>query len=70
VREPPYHSSAARPARRSRSFLDAVKRRNQMIAGLTGVVTPGMIRSNGIAKELQSAAQLPGEIARWVSDVA
>jgi hypothetical protein len=46
------------------SFLDAVIRRNQMIAELTGVVTPGMIRSTRIAVELQSAARLPGEVAR------
>ncbi len=44
----------------SPSFLDAVIRRNQTIAGLAGVVTPGMIRSNGIATELQAA----GEVAR------
>ncbi|HEV3137106.1 MAG TPA: hypothetical protein VGZ26_04365, partial [Pirellulales bacterium] len=54
---------------RSPSFLDAVIRRNQTIAGLSGVVTPGMIQSNGIATELRSAARLPGEVARWASDV-
>jgi hypothetical protein len=38
-----------------------------MIAGLSGVVTPGMIRSNRIARELQSAIRLPGEVARGVA---
>ena len=47
----------------SPSFLDAVVRRNQAIAGLTGVVTPGMTASSRLAVELQSAASLPGEVA-------
>jgi hypothetical protein len=46
------------------SFLDAVIKRNQTIADLTGVVTPGMIRSNRVAAELQSAQRLPGDVAR------
>jgi hypothetical protein len=54
----------------SPSFLDAVIRRNQTIAGLSGVVTPGMIQSNGIAAELRSAARLPGEVARWAAEIA
>ena len=46
------------------SFLGALTKRNQTIADLTGVVTPGMIRSNRIAAALQSAVRLPGDVAR------
>jgi hypothetical protein len=45
-------------------------RRNQTIADLTGVVTPGMIRSNRIAKELQSTPRLPLEVAREIARAA
>lgn len=46
------------------SFLDRVIQRNRTIAELTGVVTPGMIRSTRLAAELESGARLPGEVAR------
>ncbi len=49
---------------RSPSLFDAVIQRNRAVAELTGVVTPGMIRSSRLAAELQSAVQLPGEVAR------
>lgn len=48
----------------SSSFFDAVIRRNQAIAGLTGRQTPGMAQSSRFAADLQSAARLPGEVAR------
>jgi hypothetical protein len=54
-------------AKMSPTFLDALIRRNQTIAGLATVVTPGMIRSNRIATELQSAIRRPGEVARGVA---
>ena len=46
------------------SLLDKIAQRNQTVAELSGVVTPGMIRSTRIATELQSASRLPGEVAR------
>lgn len=49
---------------KSSSFLDKIIQRNRMVSELTGVVTPSMIRSTRIAAELQSAARLPGEVAR------
>ena len=48
---------------RSSSLLDKIIQRNRTVTDLTGVVTPGMIRSTRIAAELQSAARLPGEVA-------
>lgn len=38
--------------------------RNRALAGLTGGPTPGTIRSSRLATDLQSAARLPGEVAR------
>lgn len=49
---------------RSSSFLNKIIQRNQTVTELTGVVTPSLIRSTRIATELQSAARLPGEVAR------
>lgn len=46
------------------SLLDRIRQRNSEIADLTGVVTPGMIRSNRVAANIESAAKLPGEVAR------
>ena len=46
----------------SPTFLDAVIRRNQAIADLTGVVTPGMLRSTRLATEIQSAARLAADV--------
>jgi DNA-directed RNA polymerase subunit F len=50
-------------AARSSSFFDAVIRRNQAVADLTGGTTPGMARSSRLAADLESAARLPGEVA-------
>jgi hypothetical protein len=49
---------------KSSSVLDKIIQRNQTFTKLTGVATPSMIRSTKIAAELQSAAKLPGEVAR------
>jgi hypothetical protein len=57
-------SGSASGKSKSPSFLDGVIRRNQKISDLSGVVTPGMIRSTRIASELQSTAKLPSEVAR------
>jgi hypothetical protein len=51
-------------AGRSSSFFDAVIQRNRTLARLTGGPTPGMMRSSRLANDLQSAARLPGEVAR------
>lgn len=48
----------------SSSFFDAVIRRNQTVADLTGRQTPGMAQSSRLAADLQSATRLPGEVAR------
>ncbi len=48
----------------SSSFFDAVIRRNQTVADLTGRQTPGMAQSSRLAADLQSAARLPAEVAR------
>lgn len=50
-------------AGQSPTFLDAVIRRNQAIADLTGVVTPGMLRSTRLATEIQSAARLTADVS-------
>lgn len=52
---------------KSPSVLDRIVQRNRTISELTGVVTPSMIRSTRIAAELQSAARLPGELARAIA---
>jgi hypothetical protein len=56
--------AATNSSRKPPPLLDSVVKRNQTIAGLTGVVTPGMIRSNRLATVLQSTAKLPGEVAK------
>jgi DNA-directed RNA polymerase subunit F len=56
-------TSGSGNAERAPSFLDAVIQRNRTVADLSGVVTPGMIRSSRLAIELQSAARLPDDVA-------
>jgi hypothetical protein len=55
---------AAGSSGRPPSLLDRVRQRNSEVSELTGVVTPGMIRANRLAADLESAAKLPGEVAR------
>lgn len=43
-------------------FLGDVIRRNQMVADLTGEVTPNLIRSSRLAMDLQTATRLPKEV--------
>lgn len=50
-------------AGRPPSLFDAVIRRNSAVADLTGTVTPGMVRSNRLAADLQSAARLPRQVS-------
>ncbi len=49
--------------KQSPSFFDAVIRRNQAVADLTGGTTPGMARSSRLAADIESAVRLPGEVA-------
>jgi len=51
-------------ARKPTSFLDAVIKRNQQVAELTGFASPGLIASNRLAVDLQAAGRLPAEMAR------
>ena len=44
-------------------FLGAVIRRNQTVGELTGIVTPGMVRSSRLAAQLQAAGRLPADVA-------
>lgn len=56
----PGSGSAEKPA----SFTDAIRKRNAAVHELTGVMTPGMVRSSRLATELQSAGRLPAETSR------
>jgi hypothetical protein len=51
-------------ANRSTSLTDFVLKRNAIIAELTGLITPDMIRTSRFAIDLQSVARLPSEVAR------
>jgi len=51
-------------ANRSTSLTDFVVKRNAIIAELTGLITPDMIRTSRLAIDLQSVARLPSEVAR------
>jgi hypothetical protein len=54
--------SATTTAKKRSSFADKVIQRNLKFGELTGVVTPGMVRSSRLAAELQAAGRLPGEV--------
>jgi hypothetical protein len=57
-------STGGSKAGKSPAFLDSVIKRNQTVADLTGVASPGLVRSSRLAATLQAAGKLPAEVER------
>lgn len=56
--------ASGQPARKGRSFFDAVRQRNSTVTNLTGASTPEMVKSTRLATELEGAARLAVETNR------
>lgn len=58
------HAPGSSTAKNSGNFFDAIVKRNLAVADLTGLTTPGMVRSSRLAVDLDSASRLGGEVSR------
>lgn len=58
------HEPGSSIANKSGNLFDAIIKRNDAVADLTGVLTPGMVRSSRLAVDLDSASRLGGEVER------